>query len=625
MEETRLGIPLIIGRDVIYGHHTVFPIPLAQAASWDTEAVSGAAATMCKEAAADNIRWTYAPMLDIARDPRWGRIIEGYGEDPFLVSAMARSSVAGIARSGMAACAKHFVGYGAAEGGRDYNNTEISDYTLRNVYLPPFKAAIDAGLTTIMSAFNDVNGVPVSGSRRLLTDILKNEFGFDGFVYSDWDAVAQLVEQGVARDLKEACEIAINAGVDMDNPHECFVTHLPELLAEGKVSRERLDDAVRRVLRAKFRIGLFDMKPTVPARPEYAFEQARSLAAGGMVLLQNNDNLLPLPKKGVKIAVVGPMAGERRAHLGSWMLDGKTEDVVTVLEGVRAAAPEAEIITPISGLADDVITACRGADYVIAAVGESHDRTGEARSVADIALSPDQAALIREISRFNRNIAAVVCAGRPLALTNIVDHAKAVLYAWHSGHTAGLAAADVLFGDANPSGRLPVTFPRATGQIPLYYNHRSAGRKIDEYYGGHEFNNYQDCPGSPLYPFGYGLSYTEFRYGEPYADKTGIEPGGTVTVSVEVTNAGKRAGVETVQCYVRDHVAGVMRPKRELKGFRRVFLEPGETKTVSFALGTTELSFYGADGELRAEPGTFSAYIGGDCLAKGRVEFELKG
>jgi len=619
IEESRLGIPLILGRDVIHGHRTVFPIPLAQAASWDEEAVAGACKIAAQEAMSDGIHWTYTPMLDIARDPRWGRIIEGFGEDPFLCGQMAKASVKGYQNQNLAACAKHYVGYGASEGGRDYDSTEITDYTLRNIYLPSFKAAVKEGVHTVMSSFNDIGGEPVTASRRLLTDILKDEYGFKGFVVGDWDVVGQLLIQGVAKDGKDAARIALNAGVDMDNVSELYIKYLPELIAEGKVPMSRLDDAVRRILWIKFELGLFENPygkkaekgntSPLPLSRDYA----RKIAASSMVLLKNENNLLPLSKEKTNIAVIGPYATERRAHLGAWTLDGRAQDVVTVLEGIQKAAPDANIITSQSDLFDDVYAAARKADYVVVVLGESHERTGEARSVADISLSPDQKKLLEEVSRFNQNIVVVICAGRPVALEIPSVHAKAMLYAWHSGIEAGNAVADILFGDVNPSAKLPVTFPRCTGQIPIYYNHKAASRRIDEYYNDYEFANYQDSPGSPMYPFGYGLQYTAYKYEKIRTSKKEIKAGESLQVSIDVANISSRQGVETVQCYLRAHHASLARPMRELKAFRRVSLEAGETKTVIFDLGLQEMGFYNAQGAFVLEPGDFTVLVGGNC------------
>lgn len=635
VEESRLGIPIINGRDVIHGHRTVFPIPLAQASSWDPDLVKEASSIAALEATSSGVHWTFAPMMDIARDPRWGRIIEGYGEDPYLCSKMAQASVRGfqgddLAASGsIAACAKHYVGYGASEGGRDYNSVEITDNTLRNIYLLPFKAAVQAGVSTVMAAFNEIGGEPATKSHYLLTEVLKDEFGFDGFVVSDWEAIMQLVHQGTAANEKEAACQAFNAGVDMDMTDGCYLKHLEELVKEGKVSDERINDAVRRILYIKFKLGLFEnpytdlnMAPKVQLHPDH-LACARKLAARSMVLLKNRNNILPLKKKGMKIAVIGPMVNERRALMGSWTLDGKENEVVSILEGIRAAAVDAEIITAPSGLMDDMILATRGADVAVIALGESQVRSGEANSVAELSLTPGQEELVEAVSAFGTPVVAVIFAGRPLAITRIDKLADAVLYAWHPGTQGGNAVADILFGDVNPSGKLPVTFPRVTGQVPIYYNHKNTGRAIDEYFGDSQFLNYHDYTGKPLYPFGFGLSYTEFKYDNIDIDRTVIKAGEIVNVRVRVKNIGERAGEEIVQCYIRDMVASATRPIRELKGFKRIYLEPGEEEIVTFALGTEEMSFYRNDGKWVLEPGEFKVWVGGNCLADLCVSFTV--
>jgi len=623
MEESPMGIPIIMGRDVIHGHKTVFPIPLAQAATWNLDVVKKACKEAAKEAVSDCLHWTYTPMLDIARDPRWGRIIEGFGEDPYLCGQMAKASVEGYQSQNLAACAKHYIGYGASEGGRDYDNTEITEYTLRNIYLPSFKAAVEAGVQTVMSSFNDIGGEPVSASYRLLTEILKDELGFDGFVVGDWDVVGQLIIQGVAANAKEATMLAINAGLDMDNVSEMYIRYLPELVEEGLVPISRIDDAVRRVLRVKFRLRLFENPGAITETPPQNRELARDLATQSMVLLKNENDILPLPKENVTIAVVGPFAEERRAHLGAWTLDGQPKDVVTVLEGIRSAAPGANIIVPDSRLLDDMYTTIRKADCVVAVLGESHDRTGEARSVTDISLSHDQVHLLNEIQKLNTNIVTVICAGRPVALENI--NSQAILFAWHSGIEAGNAVGDILFGNVNPSGKLPVTFPRCTGQIPLYYNRRAAARYIHEYYDApDEFANYQDSPGSPLYPFGHGLQYTSYLYEGIAVDKSEISLSESVTVSINVSNTGTRAGTEAVQCYLRAHRGSMVRPLRELCAFRKIMLNPGQSEKITFEITPRDMSFYNGVGEFVHEPGTFTLWVGGSCLATENITFTVK-
>jgi len=634
VEESRLGIPVINGKDVIHGYRTSFPIPLAQAASFDPQLVEEAASFMALEASAEAVHWTFAPMLDISRDPRWGRIIEGFGEDPYLCSAMASASVRGIQGEDMskdgkiAACAKHYIGYGAAEGGRDYNSVEISDNTLRNIYLPPFKAAVEAGVSTIMSAFHENGGEPVTASKYLLTDVLKGELGFNGFVISDWDSVKQLLHQSVAANEAEAAEIAFNAGVDMEMASSCYEKHIKELIKAGKIDIERVEDAVRRILTIKFKLGLFEKPYTdinlakdVMLKPEH-LECAKRLASKSMVLLKNN-NVLPLSSCGIKIAVIGPMAKERKAMNGSWCLDSNIDRVVTVEEGMRTIASEVEIITSSGALTDNMIYEARKADIIVAVLGESDIRNGEGNCIADILLPPGQTEMIELLKHLGKPIVSVICSGRPLNIERVCQLSDAALYAWHPGTQDGLAVADILFGHVNPSGKLPVTFLNSIGQVPLYYNHKSNGRPIDDYYNCLSGWNYQDSTGKPLFPFGYGLSYTTFKYDSITLNKEVIKVGDCIEVSANVTNTGSLAGEEVVQCYIRDKVASCSRPVKELKGFKRVFLKPGDSERVSFALGMEELSFYGRDGSFQLEPGKFTVWIGGDCMSELKVEFEV--
>ncbi|MDD5035590.1 MAG: glycoside hydrolase family 3 N-terminal domain-containing protein [Methylococcaceae bacterium] len=631
VEESRLGIPLLHGRDVIHGHRTVFPIPLAMAASWDPALVEEAFAISAREAASAGVHWTFAPMLDIGRDPRWGRIIEGFGEDPYLAARMASVAVRGIqgpkseeggppfAPDRLLACAKHYIGYGAAEGGRDYNTAEISDNTLRNVYLPPFKAAVEAGVGSVMSAFHDLNGEPASGSRYLLTDLLRGELGFQGFVVSDWGSVYELTAHRVAADRREAALLAFDAGVDMDMCSDCFGDHLAELVESGAIPESKLDDAVRRVLTAKFRLGLFEMPYTDPQRgPQVQFTDehravAQRLAARSLVLLKNN-GILPLAKDAHRIALIGPLAEQRRALLGSWVNDGLIGETQTLLEAFQAACPQAEILSGGGPLTDEMLMAAARADVVILAVGESNARNGEANCVASLDLPAGQDALIEAVHGLGKPMVLLVLAGRPINLPRAVALADALLYAWHPGSLGAAAIAEVLFGETVPSGKLPVSFPRAEGQIPIHYNHKSTGRSTTQYH---------DLPSTPLFPFGFGLSYTTFSYRNLGVSPSEIQSGKCVTVSVTVTNTGTCAGEEVAQCYVHDCVASVTRPERELKGFVRVRLEPGESQRVEFVLGPDELSFYGRDGRWRLEPGLFKVGVGGDCRAELAVGFRV--
>lgn len=628
VEETRLGIPILFGRDIIHGHRTVFPVPLAMAAGWNPELVEAAYNVAAKEAASAGVHWSFAPMLDIARDPRWGRVIEGFGEDPYLASRLAAAAVHGFQGQDtrlpehILACAKHYMGYGGAEGGRDYNSAEITDNTLRNVYLPPFRAAVEAGVGSIMSAFLDLNGEPVSGSHYLLTEILKEQLGFSGFIVSDWASVAELINHRVAEDASQAAEMAFNAGVDMEMVSSCYRDHLGELVQSGKVSPERVDDAVCRILTAKFRLGLFERPYTDPELAEkvqFCAEHkalARRAACQSMVLLQNNGGLLPLNRKNLKqVAVIGPLAKQRAALLGSWTLDGLPAETQNLLEAIQAACPDCKVPDVSDALTDEMLMAAAEADVVILAVGESHRRNGEYNNVASIDLPSGQLELIEAVHGLGKPVVLVVLAGRPVALTHAARFSDAILYAWHPGSLGASAVADILFGDVTPSGKLPVSFPRAEGQIPIHYNHKSTGRPT--------MARYHDMPALPLYPFGYGLSYTSFAYRDIQINRSEIGPDETVIVSAMVQNTGSRAGIEVVQCYIQDCVSSLTRPVRELKGFTRMALEPGEAQGVEFTLGFKELAYYVRDGSLRLEPGDFKVWIGGSSLAHLETSFKV--
>jgi beta-glucosidase len=633
--ESRLGIPLIFGRDVIHGYRTVAPIPLGMAATWSPELVEAANTIAAKEARADGIHWGFSPMLDIARDPRWGRVAEGFGEDPFLAGKLAVAAVRGFQGNEqdaipqqfpadrIVACAKHFVGYSAAEGGRDYNTTEITPQTLHNVYLAPFKAAIQAGCATVMSAFHDIGGIPLSAHRYLLGEVLKEQWGFGGFIVSDWGAVGELMNHGLAADNSHAAELACNAGVDMDMCTMVYLKNLPELVRAGKVSEVRLNDAVRRVLRIKFAVGLFerpyadpDASQAIHLLPE-SLATMRRIAADSMVLLKNN-GVLPLRADNVTLCLSGPLANQRQALFGCWTPDGLEEEVTTLKEAIAGRlGPETWL--HYCELWDDAVKLARASDVLILAIGESAGRSGEDNCTATIDLPAGQEALVESARRMGIPIVVVVFGGRPLNLTRVADWADAVLFAWHPGITGGLGVADVLFGEVNPSGRLPITFPRSTGQIPLYYNHRPTGRAIPA--NDRRYSRYVDSLDSPLFPFGFGLSYTTFEYTNLRAASTPQSLG--IAVTVEVTNTGTRAGTTVAQCYLRDLVASVARPVRELKGFERVHLEAGETKTVTFRLGPGELAFLDDKGKEVLEPGRFQIWVGADSNAELSTEFEI--
>jgi beta-glucosidase len=609
VEKTRLGIPLLFARDVIHGHRTVFPIPLGQAATWSPESVEAAAAIAANEARADGIHWTFTPMMDIARDPRWGRIAEGFGEDPWLASRLVEAAVAGYqgddlsAPDRMMACAKHFVGYGAAEGGRDYNTAEISESTLRNVYLPPFHAAAQAGVGSFMSAFNEIGAEPVTASHRILTEILKDEWSSDAVVVSDWNAVAELIEHGVAADAAEAARLATIAGVDIDMTSWSYVKHLADEVRAGRVDEAVIDAAVRRVLRAKFRLGLFERPYTDETRAARVhlhadhLARARQVATEGMVLLKN-DGVLPLAKDGVTYGVFGPLATVTDTLFGTWTLDGLAEDVTPILDSIRAVAAQPVLHAT---LPDDAVSLARYADVVIAILGESAGRSGEDNCVTTLELPAGQLELLRGLRKIGKPIVAVVIAGRPLELGPVLELVDGLVWSFHPGIAGGAALADVLFGDAEPSGKLPVTFPRTVGQVPIHYNHKRTGRPLPV---GSKRTRYIDNVDTPQFPFGFGLHYTTFEYGDLTIDG--------LSVSVTVTNTGERSGEEIVQLYIRDDVSSQTRPVKELKGFRRVAVLPGESQVVTFDLTTEDLAYYLPGKGWVTEPGTFTVWVGPD-------------
>lgn len=627
--QSRLRIPLLFGRDVIHGYRTVFPIPLAQAAAFNLELTETAAAIAARESSADGVKWTFAPMIDIARDPRWGRVAEGHGEDPFLGAAMAAALVRGFQGRDMAqpdklvACAKHFVGYGAAEGGRDYDAGEISEPTLRDVYLPPYEAAVQAGVGTIMSAFIDLNGVPATANRHLLTDVLRGEWGFDGFVVSDWDSVGELTNHGVAADRTAAAALALNAGLDMDMVSRVYLQELATAVQTGQTSIATLDRAVLRVLRIKARAGLFDNPFSDPARAareiltDDARQVARRFARETMVLLKNQGEILPL--EGFRrILVAGNFAHARGELFGTWTADGRWEDVTALQEGVRRCAPRGvEVWT-----ADDpvlALDAAQQADAVVLAIGEHPRRSGENANVSHLGLPPGQAAFIDAMAGLGKPLVLVVFAGRPLAIARQLAQADAVLYAWHPGIEGAGALGELLFGLHAPLGRLPITFPRATGQVPIYYNQKNSGRPVTP--DGLFKTRYVDLPSSPLFPFGYGLGYTAFHYANLEVSSPVLR--GALQISADVSNIGRRAGSELAQLYVRDLVGSLTRPVRELKGFARLTLAPGETQRVTFTLTEEMLAFTRADGTRGVEPGQFHVWIGPHSADGLQGEFRL--
>lgn len=644
MDESRLKIPVLLGFDVIHGYRTIFPIPLAEASSWDPKLAERSASIAAQEARDAGLRWTFAPMLDIARDPRWGRITEGAGEDPFLGAAFARARVMGFQGSDYSApekilaCAKHWVAYGAAEGGRDYNTTDLSENTLREIYFPPFKAAVDAGVGTVMSAFNDINGVPASANPFTLTKVLRNEWKFDGFVVSDYTSVKELINHGVAANDKDAARAALNAGVDMEMVSRLFNEHGPALLKEGKVSPATIDEAVRRILRIKFRLGLFDHPYTDEARESTSLlkteslSAAREIAGRSMVLLKNEAQTLPLDKNIRSIAVVGPMADDRRAPLGWWAGDGREENTVTALAGIRAkVSPQTRVgyakgcdvkDESNAGFAEAIALA-RKSDVAIIFVGESADMVGEAASRSSLDLPGRQLDLVKAIHETGKPTIVVLVNGRPPTIGWIVEKVPAMLESWMGGTQSGNAIADILFGDVNPGGKLPVTFPRTVGQVPIYYNHMNTGRPPEA--NNRYTSKYLDVPWTPLFPFGYGLSYTQFKITNLQLSSQSIRANGKLTVSVEVANTGKRAGDEVVQLYIRDVAASMTRPVKELKGFQRVTLQPGEKRRVEFLLTREQLGFWNREMRFVVEPGEFKVMVGPSSEDLIQASFQVGG
>jgi beta-glucosidase len=627
--ESRLKIPVLAGFDAIHGYRTIFPIPLAEASSWDPALAETSAAISAKETYAAGVRWTFAPMVDIARDPRWGRITEGAGEDPYLGAAFARARVLGFqgndysAPGKILACAKHWVAYGAAEGGRDYNTTDMSEYTLRSIYFPPFKAAVDAGVGTLMSAFNDLNGVPATANPFTLTRILRDEWKFDGFVVSDYTAVKELINHGIAADDKEAAELALNAGVEMEMVSRLYNQNARALMREGKLSQATIDEAVRRILRIKFRLGLFEHPYADENLERDAFlaaasrATARNIAGRSMVLLKNDAKVLPLSKSIKSIAVLGPLADDNRAPLGWWSGDGRDQDTVTALAGIRAKVSSQTSVKYAKGCEiegdstagfAEALAAARESAVAVLFVGEAKEMVGEGASRSSLDLPGRQMDLVKQVAAVGKPTIVVLVNGRPPTIGWMVDNVPAILESWMGGTEAGNAIADILFGDVNPGGKLPVSFPRAVGQIPIYYNHMNTGRPPE---ANVRWNSkYLDLSWTPQFPFGYGLSYTQFRLSNLQLSAPRIRPDGRLTVSVDVENTGPRSGDEVVQLYIRDVAASMTRPVKELKGFQRVTLPPGEKRRLEFTLGPDRLGFYNRDMRFVVEPGEFKVMVG---------------
>jgi beta-glucosidase len=642
VNESRLKIPVLFGFDVIHGYRTIFPIPLAEASSWDPALAERSAAVAAQEANNVGLRWTFAPMVDIARDPRWGRITEGAGEDPFLGAAFARARVRGFQGSDygapdkILACAKHFVAYGAAEGGRDYNTTDLSENTLREIYLPPFKAAVDAGVGTLMSSFNAINGVPASANAFTLTKVLRDEWKFDGFVVSDYTSVRELINHGIAGTEEEAAAAALNAGVDMEMVSRSYNQFGPQLLKQNKLSNATIDEAVRRILRIKFRLGLFDRPYTDEARESSALLRpesirlAREIAGRSMVLLKNDRETLPLNKNVGSIAVIGPLADDRRAPLGWWAGDGKEENTVTPLAGIKAKVSAQTKVSYAKGCDvtgdstagfQEAVDLVKASDVAIVFVGEIAEMVGEAASRATLDLPGRQMELVQAVHAAGKPVIVVLVNGRPLSVGWIVNNAPAILESWMGGSQSGNAIADILFGDVNPGGKLPVTVPRAVGQVPIYYNHMNTGRPPEAQ--NRYTSKYYDLPWTPLFPFGYGLSFTTFKIANLQLSAPAIPANGKLTVSAEVENTGRRAGDEVVQLYIRDPVASMTRPVKELKGFQRVSLQPGEKRRVEFVLGPEHLGFWNRDMRYVVEPGEFQVMVGSNSVDVLEAKFNV--
>ncbi|MFA5735374.1 MAG: beta-glucosidase BglX, partial [Proteiniphilum sp.] len=640
VDSTRLGIPILFGQDVIHGYKTIFPIPLAEACSWDLEMMRRTAEIAAIEAASDGINWTFAPMVDIGRDARWGRVMEGAGEDPYLGSRVAQARIIGF-QGGVGgkalgevhtllATGKHLAAYGAAEAGRDYHTAELSEHTLRNVYLPPYEAAAKAGVASFMASFNEINGVPATGDRWLLTDILRGEWGFRGFVVSDYTGVNELVPHGFAEDEQHAAELSVNAGIDMDMTGATFIKHLTQSVEEGKVSEETIDNAARRILEMKFLLGLFDdpyrylneERARKNSMTPESMEMARKAVAASVVLLKNENNLLPIPKEtAVTLALVGPLMNDSVNLNGEWAGLGDRNKSVPILKGltekykdsavklIYAEGSSIDETTP--GMIAEAVSAARRADLVVAAMGESYHWSGEAAVRTDIRLPEAQRQLLEALKETGKPIVLVNLSGRPLDLSREDEEMDAILQAWFPGTQGGHGIADVIAGDYNPSARLVMSFPRNVGQIPIYYNRKNTGRPVDLNDERVDYkSNYLDSSITPLYPFGYGLSYTTYVISNLALDKSSMKAvDDRITVTATVQNSGEREGEMVVQLYVRDLVGSVTRPVKELKGFQKIALKAGESRQVTFELRAEELAFYGIDMEKKTEPGNYKLWV----------------
>lgn len=634
VEESRLGIPLLFANDVIHGYRTIFPIPLAMACTWDLALIERAGFVIASEAAAAGTHWNFAPVVDICRDPRWGRVAEGAGEDPFLGAEIAKAWVRGFQAEGLpggkriAACVKHFAAYGGAESGKDYNTVDMSERRLRSDYLPPYLGAIEAGAVTVMTSFNELNGVPATANPFLLQNVLREEWGFDGVVVSDYDSIGELIFHGFARDHRQASLLSALAGVDMDMMGNAYHFHLVELVREGQIPEAWIDAAVRRILALKFQIGLFEdpyidesLAASVLMHPSHQ-ELALKAAEESAVLLKNQDGLLPLQPEKKTIALIGSLAFEHRSLLGSWACDGRDEETPSLEEGLRKALPASTRFITAKGCEADgpqadfqaALECARQADIVILALGETDTMSGEAHSRAHLGLPGRQQALAEVVASTGKPLVAVLIGGRPLIIPWIAENIPAILMAWEGGTCAGEAISNILLGDASPSGKLTISFPRSEGQIPVYYAHKSTGRPADS--GGvTQFNQahksiYLDESNKPLFPFGYGLSYTTFSYGHLVVETPTLRRNGNLSLSVEICNTGDRDGEEIIQCYVRDLIGSVTRPVKELKGFQKIALKSGERRTVRFQIPVSNLGFWDQEMQYRVEPGDFQVWIG---------------
>lgn len=666
VEESRLGIPLLFGMDVIHGYETIFPIPLGLSCTWDMKAIEESARIAAVEASADGISWTFSPMVDVSRDPRWGRVSEGNGEDPFLGAAIARAMIRGYQGKDMSrndeimACVKHFALYGASEAGRDYNTVDMSRQRMFNEYMLPYQAAVEAGVGSVMASFNEVDGVPATGSKWLMTDVLRKQWGFDGFVVTDYTGINEMIDHGMG-DQQTVAALALNAGVDMDMVSDAFSGTLKKSVEEGKVSAAAIDAACRRILEVKYKLGLFDnpykyCDVNRPKKQIFTKEHraiARKTASESFVLLKN-EGVLPLSKKGT-IAVVGPLANTRSNMPGTWSVAAVLDNAPSLVEGLREVVGDRAKVVTAKGsnligdadyekratmfgrelhrdnrtdreLLDEALKVAAGADVIVAALGESSEMSGESSSRTNLEMPDVQRALLQELLKTGKPVVLVLFTGRPLVLTWEEEHVPAILNVWFGGSEAAYAISDVLFGDVNPSGKLTATFPQNVGQIPLFYNHKNTGRPLQEGRWFEKFrSNYLDVSNEPLYPFGYGLSYTTFAYSDIHLSSTEMSADGELTATVTVTNTGSRDGAEVVQLYIRDLVGSVTRPVKELKGFEKIFLKAGESRKVSFSITPELLKFYNYDLQFVCEPGDFDVMIGGNSRDVKKARFLLKG